>query len=689
MILEASHLVVITTVVSTGISTTHTLNSTYTVSGTGDPSGYITFNTAPASGVRITLKRVVPLYQRTRYVENDIFPAASHEAALDKLTMIAQQLDEKVGRAMLLEEGSPTIPVTFPEPGASKFIRYNSTGTALEAADITGTLNTTVDAVQATTYVGLPTPAAAGKLRWVTDEVRGLYADTGSRWVHAFARVAFVDAFGAVGDGTTDDRAAVLAAYNGLPASGGVLEFGDGTYDISSTLSFSKPIMIRGKGVDVTIIEISVNSNLNHLIATTGSIVVKDCTLRVKTTLTSNYSMNAVRQDLDGTGLSGRIFHFENVKLRGFNIGLYSDADVAHGVHASVRNCDIQNGGPNSAYIGSMIYLNRVGVGEITNCLLDQNNTGEHAIYCYGPTVIRIQNCTIKNASKSEVQAIKLVGDGLVVGANEIYKTWSVQNVDIENCFHGILFSTFQAQTLHVAEVSNVTVKSLTGSTNILGGILTVSQTDTARILNVRVSGASAEGLPFQGIHFTGGTNCLIEHATISDLYVKGWSTSSSGTYTLIGTNYSGANKPIKHLTLRDITADGNSTGRTIWNVNAFGGYGTEDILRLKEINLVEKNITENTSRPASLPADDATPSVAFGNLFKEAYTAATNVTQFDDMVKGEEYTISFTTGNLTLKDGTNLQLAGGSDKTFNANDTFTFYTLDGTIAIEKCRSEN
>jgi hypothetical protein len=41
------------------------------------------------------------------YVENAAFPAETHEAALDLLTMICQALDEKIGRAVLYPVSTP------------------------------------------------------------------------------------------------------------------------------------------------------------------------------------------------------------------------------------------------------------------------------------------------------------------------------------------------------------------------------------------------------------------------------------------------------------------------------------------------------------------------------------------------------------------------------------------------------
>jgi Pectate lyase superfamily protein len=63
-----------------------------------------------------------------------------------------------------------------------------------------------------------------------------------------------VKAYGAKGDGQTDDYAAIMAAYNAMPAGGGVLIFPEGGYVHRSPLSFTaaKPLVIRGAGAGVT-----------------------------------------------------------------------------------------------------------------------------------------------------------------------------------------------------------------------------------------------------------------------------------------------------------------------------------------------------------------------------------------------------------------------------------------------------
>lgn len=99
--LEDSHLQVIRTS-STGVDTTLALTTDYSASGAGGVSGSVTLVTALAVGQQLTVIRNVPFTQDADYVQNDAFPAESHERSLDKLTMQTQQLLEAVDRAAKL-----------------------------------------------------------------------------------------------------------------------------------------------------------------------------------------------------------------------------------------------------------------------------------------------------------------------------------------------------------------------------------------------------------------------------------------------------------------------------------------------------------------------------------------------------------------------------------------------------------
>ena len=66
------------------------------------PHGISVFVTAPASGETVVLRRNTAKTQATDYVANDPFPAETHESALDKLTIIGQDLQEQVDRSLKL-----------------------------------------------------------------------------------------------------------------------------------------------------------------------------------------------------------------------------------------------------------------------------------------------------------------------------------------------------------------------------------------------------------------------------------------------------------------------------------------------------------------------------------------------------------------------------------------------------------
>jgi Pectate lyase superfamily protein/Collagen triple helix repeat (20 copies) len=69
------------------------LPGSYTVEGIDESDGgTVTFLEAPAAGATVTLVRETARTQTLDYQENDSFPAASHEWALDKLTLIVQDI---------------------------------------------------------------------------------------------------------------------------------------------------------------------------------------------------------------------------------------------------------------------------------------------------------------------------------------------------------------------------------------------------------------------------------------------------------------------------------------------------------------------------------------------------------------------------------------------------------------------
>jgi hypothetical protein len=136
------------------------LNVDYTVSGAGNPTGgNVTLvlggqlSAAPTATDNITIRREIPLTQEIDYVENDDFPAESHEEGLDRGTMVDQQIQEEVDRSLKIPANITGIDVTLPEPEAGRPIGWNDTGTGLvNDPDLVYQLQ--VDAASTPLYMG-------------------------------------------------------------------------------------------------------------------------------------------------------------------------------------------------------------------------------------------------------------------------------------------------------------------------------------------------------------------------------------------------------------------------------------------------------------------------------------------------------------------------------------------------------
>lgn len=71
-----------------------TISTDYTL--TGAPASAVNFNSAPANGAIVLLKRITPLTQTLNLVENGSNPVEDTERALDRLLFMIQELEARV-----------------------------------------------------------------------------------------------------------------------------------------------------------------------------------------------------------------------------------------------------------------------------------------------------------------------------------------------------------------------------------------------------------------------------------------------------------------------------------------------------------------------------------------------------------------------------------------------------------------
>jgi len=95
----AGDLTVYTT--TAGVDTLLVLDTDYSVTvnaATSNPGGNVTLDSAPATGTTVTVYRDLAATQSAAYTVGGAFPAQAHETALDRLTLLVQDLTERVDR---------------------------------------------------------------------------------------------------------------------------------------------------------------------------------------------------------------------------------------------------------------------------------------------------------------------------------------------------------------------------------------------------------------------------------------------------------------------------------------------------------------------------------------------------------------------------------------------------------------
>ena len=90
--------------------TLKTLTADYSVSSVDVATGgNVILNIPPTLNTLVVLTRDVPFTQTTSYTPGGVFPASSHEKALDKLTMAVQAIKGIVLRSLRLDRKSTRL----------------------------------------------------------------------------------------------------------------------------------------------------------------------------------------------------------------------------------------------------------------------------------------------------------------------------------------------------------------------------------------------------------------------------------------------------------------------------------------------------------------------------------------------------------------------------------------------------
>ena len=181
--------------------------------------------------------------------------------------------------------------------------------------------------------------------------------------------------FGAVGDGVTDDTAAIQAAIDSLGAVGGMVQVPPGTYKVSSTLNISSYIYLKGSGAVAS--SILTNNSTGNVVYINGVSITPGCTVEnlfFNSSVTRTAGSYIVSNSSNGTFIKNCKMYsaFDGISITGTSAQCIKieDCQIDNTVNYGINITAFNNTSPNTSGI-VVSYISRVLVtGAITpnNC---------------------------------------------------------------------------------------------------------------------------------------------------------------------------------------------------------------------------------------------------------------------------------------------------------------------------------
>jgi parallel beta-helix repeat protein len=290
----AGELEVIERDTAAGTEALRILGTHYTVAGGDGAAGTVTASSAPSASVRWVIRRKTARTQATDYTPNDPFPADTHEKALDRLTLIGQELGEESDRSLKFPKTdaadlAPTLPASVAR--ASRVLAFDGAGAPTVSTKTLAQLESEADnaaasasaAASAAAAASASAGSAAGSAVAAATSAAAAAAPilaeggTAARTVSArFGDALNVKDFGARGDGVTDDTAAIQAALDFVLATNRRIAIPSGTYTVGAlTISYAMELRLD-KGATL---KLKTGANANLLTVAASDVTIRGGTL--------------------------------------------------------------------------------------------------------------------------------------------------------------------------------------------------------------------------------------------------------------------------------------------------------------------------------------------------------------------------------------------------------------------------
>jgi hypothetical protein len=279
------------------------LNSTYTASlnanQDSNPGGSITLTTALPTGSSLIITSAIAQTQGVQVTDLGGFYPAVLNALHDRITILTQQLQEQIDRCVKYSITDPALLATLPAVPTRKGMLLGFDPTSGDAVAVAGAVN----------------PSSGPFLG-------NLVGNVTSTGVSSFKRVnglRYLEGYGAVCDGSTDDSTALAAAIADVVATGSILVIPAG-----KTCSFSTPQVITsgnfgivgGAGATLKYTGAGIAITIDGHLLTNGArnVVLRDFAIDAPTATTALKTLkvtSSMFSNLSVRGCTGTAFIFD------------------------------------------------------------------------------------------------------------------------------------------------------------------------------------------------------------------------------------------------------------------------------------------------------------------------------------------------------------------------------------------
>jgi len=383
---------------------------------------------------------------------------------------------------------------------------------------------------------------SSGMIRLNTD-TKSYEGYNGTAWSSINAIVSVKD-YGALGDNSTDDTAAIQAAITAINAAGGgIVFFPKGTYICSSTIAMAKYVTLQGEGPVSSILKwATTGDGIKMTSAINSSVAVYTSVNNLGLTCTNASNTGAGYDDVGGT-----FVNLTNVAVTGFKYGVIFDQTELAYIDLCYFNTQLTAGvwlvnGSDHTPGASGLFTNRIG---ITRCQFNQNPTQycilddggySHSFdnnnYNGGLTHIRAAGATPLNISNSEFES--------AASTQIVLTSTALSGTGVGQCSNVTIQNNIIVPTTGQSCIDGASVGSLVCIDNFYGNSSAAKVIGAAIANYVDIAGVSGGGgVIFNGTatnqFSTNNTGTFTPVLTIGGATTGITYTTQVGTYTRLG----------------------------------------------------------------------------------------------------------------------------------------------------------